>query len=170
MARSMKFLGCVAALAAFILLAGCATRAERTRALLTQYQKADLAYDRNDCVTAITLYRELAERMTEDTKSLLRIGNCHARSRSWAAAAAAYRQALQRDRDYLSAWYNLSYIQARVLQETVASMLRYVDPDDPASRRILDIADQVLKPYQLDVAAPVELQDEDGRARHHATQ
>lgn len=137
-----------------LVLGGCASPAERTRSLLVQYAAADRAYDQNDCSTAIALYRELADKMNDDTESLLRIGNCHARSHNWTAAILAYQTALQRDKSFVKAWYNLSYVQARILRETVAEMLQHVDPADPVAERARRLAAEVLEPYELSVEAP----------------
>lgn len=135
-------------------LGSCASPAQQAKSLLALYVAADNAYDQGDCATAIPLYRKLADAMRSDTKSLLRIGNCQSRAHNWTAAIFAYRAALQRDKSFVKAWYNLSYVQAQVLKETVAEMSQYVDPTNPVAGRIHKLAEQVLAPYGLSVPLP----------------
>ncbi|OUR70960.1 hypothetical protein A9Q78_11480 [Methylophaga sp. 41_12_T18] len=113
--------------------------------------EADNYYAQGNCQQALVLYRELVETVSNDSKSLLRIGNCHAKSEDYAAAELAYQQALSRDIHFSKAWYNLAYIRAKVLAKTVADMHDNVDPNSVEASKIRSLAVEVLKPFNLQI-------------------
>ena len=142
------------ALAATILLSGCAATAQRTEALLDLQTKASKAYEAGDCEAAVALYGRLADRFGTDTQSLLRIGNCHARSQRWTDARKAYRNALTRDPKFVKAWHNLSYVQARELEQTFVRMAGALDPAHPATAGIRRLAERVLAAFDWPLKSP----------------
>ena len=119
------------------------------KATLDKQVEADNYYAQNNCDRALPLYQSLAETMPSDTKSLLRIGNCQARAKNFEQAEQAYQQALMRDNQFVKAWYNLAYIQARVLANTVTEMYKHVDPESPEAKKIRMLTVDVLAPFDI---------------------
>ena len=113
--------------------------------------EADTLYAQGDCEKAIPLYKSLAVSMTSDTKSLLRLGNCYAKAKDYGLAEQAYQQAIIRDNSFIKAWYNLSYVRAQVLAETVMQMYKHVDPGSPEAENIRTLTQQVLAPFEIDL-------------------
>ncbi|MEO0442415.1 MAG: tetratricopeptide repeat protein [Pseudomonadota bacterium] len=129
------------------LLSACASVTDKTRTIMTLDAQAQNAYEQRRCEEAITLYQKLADRLPKNTESLLRIGNCHARNQRYEQAMRAYRDAIARDSGYIKAWYNLSYLQAKVLGLTLAQMSANIDPNDPSMAAISQMAKQLLSIY-----------------------
>lgn len=135
-------------LALNILLIGCSSMEGKTGDLISLGQQAEAAYTEKRCEQAIELYSQLAEQLPEDTHSLLRIGNCYARSEQPMAAVKAYQQAIERDPGFTKGWYNLSYMQAQMLGKTVAGMAANIDTSDPSLAAIRALASTVLVAFE----------------------
>jgi len=119
------------------------------QATLDMQLEADRYYAQDDCVKAVPLYKSLAAAMPADTNSLLRIGNCFAKEKDYQQAEQAYQHALIRDKSFIKAWHNLSYIRAQILAETVMNMYKQVDPDSPQAEKIRKLTQQVLTPFDI---------------------
>jgi tetratricopeptide (TPR) repeat protein len=87
--------------------------------------------------------------MEKDTQSLLRVGNCYARSQDFAQAQQAYQQALIRDNSFVKAWYNLAYVRAQLLANTVTEMYKHSEPGSPEAEKIRNLTVQVLAPFDI---------------------
>jgi len=118
---------------------------------LDKQLEADNYYAQGDCEKAIPLYKTLSATMTSDTKSLLRLGNCYAKEKDYAQAEQAYQQALSRDNSFTKAWYNLSYVRAQVLADTVMQMYKHVDPNSAEAKKIRELTLQVLAPFGVNL-------------------
>ena len=132
-----------------VCLVGCvSTPVERAAELLSLQQQAESLYQQGKCEGAMSLYRQLAKEMPREAEPWLRIGNCQARLEQVDAAIAAYREAIERNPSYNKAWHNLAYIQAQQLARTAAAMAQHVDPADPSSKAMRELAMEVLAPFQ----------------------
>jgi tetratricopeptide (TPR) repeat protein len=142
--------------AALLILSGCVTTVTTTGKVLDLDSLADQAYKENRCDEAIEMYSKLAKKLPKNTKSLLRIGNCHARNRRQDDAIAAYRQALARDPYYSKAWYNLGLIQAQMLGQTMAQMGSYLDPADSTMDGMRTLSQVVLDAFAITIKSEVK--------------
>jgi len=131
-------------------LSACAQNSVRKIQLTLDKQvEADREYALGDCKKAIPLYKSLSLTMKSDTQSLLRVGNCYAKEKDYVRAEQAYQQALSRDNNFTKAWYNLSYVRAQVLADTVMEMYRHVDPSSVEAERIRILTEQILSPFEI---------------------
>lgn len=117
---------------------------------------ADNFYAQDQCDKALPLYEELAKAMPTNARNLLRVGNCHAKQQHYSTAEQAYLLALERDPNYAKAWYNLSYIRAKILAVTVSEMYKNIDPSSAEAIKIRKLTVDVLTPFNLEL----ELQNE----------
>ena len=134
-----------------LILCGCVTPVSNTGYVLALDRKADIAYIENRCDEAITMYTQLAKQLPKNTKSLLRIGNCHARNLRQDDAIVAFKEALARDPYYNNAWYNLGLIQAQILAQTMAEMGRYIDPTDSSMDSMRTLSQTVLEAFSITI-------------------
>ncbi len=137
---------------AFVLLSACNyTSVKKVTNLLQQQIEADNYYAQDQCEKALPLYKELAQAMPTDTNNLLRMGNCYAKKQHYSQAEQAYMSALQRDPSFIKAWYNLSYIRAKILARTVSEMYKNVDPSSADAIKIRALTVDVLAPFNLEL-------------------
>tara|TARA_R110001606_G_scaffold361754_7_gene515183 strand:+ start:80406 stop:80870 length:465 start_codon:yes stop_codon:yes gene_type:complete len=120
---------------------------------------ADTYYEQQQCDKALPLYKSLSIAMPNDTKSLLRMGNCYAKSQDYVQAQEAYQQALNRDNGFVKAWYNLAYVRAQLLASTVTEMYKHTDPASPEAEKIRNLTVQVLAPFEIKLDASNEMQE-----------
>lgn len=141
-------------------LAGCSQNpVKNVQITLDKQIEADTYYQQQQCDKAVPLYQALAIAMPNDTKSLLRIGNCYAKSQDFANAQDAYQQALIRDNSFVKAWYNLAYVRAQLLASTVTEMYKHTDPTSPEAEKIRNLTVQVLAPFDINLDAANEMQE-----------
>lgn len=152
----IKFFIRVGLVAALFILSGCATTISTTEKVLNLDSLADQAYRENRCDDAIKMYSKLAKQLPKNTKSLLRIGNCHARNMRQDDAIAAYKQAVARDPYYSKAWYNLGLIQAQMLGQTMAEMGSYLDPADSSMDGMRALSQVVLDAFSTTIKSEVK--------------
>jgi len=137
---------------ACVLLSACNhTSVKKITNLLEQQIEADNYYAQDQCEKALPLYKELSQAMLTDTNSLLRMGNCYAREQNYSQAERAYILALERDPSFIKAWYNLSYIRARILARTVSEMYKNVDPSSEDAEKIRALTVDILAPFNLEL-------------------
>jgi tetratricopeptide (TPR) repeat protein len=136
-----------------LLLSACSSQAniKEVKTVLEQQFEADQFYAEKQCEQAVPLYLKLAEAMPTDSKSLLRVGNCQARAGDYRAAEQTYQQALLRDPANAKLWYNLSYVQARVLANTVSQMYENVPANSPDAERVRALTVDVLAPFDIEL-------------------
>lgn len=136
----------------FIALTGCfKTSVKEVKNLLEQQIEADNYYAQNQCDEALPLYKELVEALPKNTNNLVRIGNCYAKKMDYNQAEQAYMAALERDPSFVKAWYNLSYIKAKILANTVSEMHKNVEPSSPEAEKIRQLTLDVLAPFNLEL-------------------
>jgi tetratricopeptide (TPR) repeat protein len=141
-------------------LVGCSQNSVKDVQLTLDKQiQADTFYEQQQCDKAIPLYKSLSIAMPNDTKSLLRIGNCYAKSQDFGNAQEAYQQALIRDNSFVKAWYNLAYVRAQLLASTVTEMYKHTDPASPEAEKIRNLTVQVLAPFEINLDAANEMQE-----------
>lgn len=136
----------------FILLSQAACTQNSIKAVqitLDKQVEADTYYAEGQCDKAIPLYKSLSVTMEKDTQSLLRVGNCYARAQDFAQAQQAYQQALIRDNSFVKAWYNLAYVRAQLLANTVTEMYKHSEPGSPEAEKIRNLTVQVLAPFDI---------------------
>lgn len=119
--------------------------------ILDKRVAADTFYAEDNCEQALPIYQSLAASQKSDTKSLLRIGNCYAKEKEYTQAEQAYQQALLRDSSYSKAWYNLSYIRAQILANTVKEMYSHTDPSSFNAEKIRALTIKVLAPFEIEL-------------------
>lgn len=129
------------------------------QATLDKQVQADTYYANEQCEQALPLYQSLAIAMPKETKSLLRIGNCYARAQDFMQAQEAYQQALLRDNKFVKAWYNLAYVRAQLLANTVTEMYKQVDPASPEAEKIRNLTVQVLAPFSINLDTTNDVQE-----------
>jgi len=139
-----------------LFLGGCATPVSNTGYVLALDSNADKAYTGNRCDEAIAMYTDLAKELPKNTKSLLRIGNCHARNLRQDDAIVAYKEALARDPYYNKAWYNLGLIQAQILAQTMAEMGSYIDPTDDSMDSMRTLSQKVLDAFSITIRSEAQ--------------
>jgi tetratricopeptide (TPR) repeat protein len=141
-------------------LVGCSQNSVKdVQITLDKQIQADTFYEQQQCDKAIPLYKSLSIAMPNDTKSLLRIGNCYAKSQDFGNAQEAYQQALIRDSSFVKAWYNLAYVRAQLLASTVTEMYKHTDPASPEAEKIRNLTVQVLAPFEINLDAANEMQE-----------
>jgi tetratricopeptide (TPR) repeat protein len=141
-------------------LVGCSQNSVKdVQITLDKQIQADTFYEQQQCDKAIPLYKSLSIAMPNDTKSLLRIGNCYAKSQDFGNAQEAYQQALIRDNSFVKAWYNLAYVRAQLLASTVTEMYKHTDPASPEAEKIRNLTVQVLAPFEINLDAANEMQE-----------
>jgi tetratricopeptide (TPR) repeat protein len=118
---------------------------------LDKQVQADQYYAQDDCDKALPLYLELANTMQLDTQNLLRAGNCYAKSKNYVNAEQTYQNVLLRDPSHLKAWYNLSYIRAQELADTVSNMYKNIDQTTPETEELRRLTIDVLAPFNLEI-------------------
>lgn len=137
---------------ACVLLSACNhASVKKVTNLLEQQIEADNYYAQDQCDKALPLYEELSQAMLTDTKNLLRMGNCYAKKQNYSQAEQAYMSALERDSSFIKAWYNLSYIRAKILARTVSEMYKNVDPSSEDAEKIRTLTIDVLAPFNLEL-------------------
>lgn len=157
MAR-LIYLVCV--LAVLAVLAGCSQNSVKNiQVTLDKQIEADTYYEQQQCDKAVPLYKSLSIAMPNDTKSLLRIGNCYAKSEDFGNAQEAYQQALIRDNSFVKAWYNLAYVRAQLLASTVTEMYKHTDPASPEAEKVRNLTIQILAPFEINLDATNEMQE-----------
>lgn len=141
-------------------LVGCSQNSVKTiQVTLDNQVNADTYYAEGQCEKAVPLYKSLSITMPNDTKSLLRIGNCYARAQDFTQAQDAYQQAIIRDNSFVKAWYNLAYVRAQLLASTVTEMYKHIDPSSPDAEKIRNLTVQVLAPFDIKLASDSEVQE-----------
>jgi tetratricopeptide (TPR) repeat protein len=141
-------------------LVGCSQNSVKdVQITLDKQIQADTYYEQQQCDKAVPLYKSLSIAMPNDTKSLLRVGNCYARAQDFTQAQEAYQQALLRDNSYVKAWYNLAYVRAQLLASTVTEMYKHTDPASPEAEKIRNLTVQVLAPFEINLDATNEMQE-----------
>lgn len=141
-------------------LVGCSHNSvKNVQITLDNQVEADTYYAKEQCDKAVALYQSLAIAMPNDTKSLLRIGNCYAKSQDYVKAQDAYQQALIRDNSFVKAWYNLAYVRAQLLANTVTEMYKHTDPTSPEAEKIRNLTVQVLEPFEINLEVANEMQE-----------
>jgi len=141
-------------------LVGCSQHSVKSVQITLDNQiEADTYYAQNQCDKAVPLYQSLAIAMPNDTKSLLRLGNCYAKSQDYVNAQDAYQQALIRDNSFVKAWYNLAYVRAQLLASTVTEMYKHTDPASPEAEKIRNLTLQVLTPFEINLDSANEMQE-----------
>lgn len=141
-------------------LVGCSQNpVKNVQITLDKQIEADTYYEQQQCDKALPLYKSLSSAMPNDTKSLLRIGNCYAKAQDFVNAQDAYQQALIRDNSFVKAWYNLAYVRAQLLASTVTEMYKHTDPGSPEAEKIRNLTVQVLAPFEIDLDAANEMQE-----------
>ncbi len=137
---------------AISMLSACAQNSiKRVQDTLDKQVEADSAYISGDCDKAIILYLELAEAMKTDTKSVLRAGNCAARSGDLYQAEQRFQEVLLRDPKNVKGWYNLSYIRAQILADTVTKMYQNTEQTSPEAQRLRELTIKVLAPFDVEL-------------------
>lgn len=137
-----------------LLLLGCATLKPDAARALKMHAQAEALYLDGKYADALPLFQRLARDFPSDSEFQLRIGNCYARAGHLALAVDAYELAVLRDSSSSRAWYNLSYVRAQMLADTVVQMHEHVDPTDPNAAQMRKLVAEVLAPFGL--AAGVE--------------
>lgn len=132
---------------------------KQVQVTLEQQVEADTYYAEDRCDKAVPLYKSLSIAMPKDTKTLLRIGNCYAKVQDFVQAQEAYQQALSRDNTFVKAWYNLAYVRAQLLANTVTEMYKHTDPASPEAEKIRNLTVQVLAPFSINLGDTTEVQD-----------
>lgn len=147
-------------LAILTLLTACNQNTiKQVQITLDKQIEADTYYAEDQCDKALPLYKALSTAMPKETKSLLRIGNCYAKSQDFVQAQAAYQQALSRDNTFVKAWYNLAYVRAQLLANTVSEMYKYTDPASSEAQKIRELTLQVLAPFSINLDETTEVQE-----------
>ncbi len=145
---------------ALLSLTACAQNAvKNVESTLAMQIDADTYYVEQQCDKAVPLYKSLSIALPKDTKSLLRIGNCYARDNNFTQAQEAYQLAIMRDNQFIKAWYNLTYVRAQILANTVTEMYQHIDQSSPETEQIRDLTIQVLAPFDITVDATREIQE-----------
>lgn len=133
-----------------LLLSACTQLpVKKVRNLLEQQIEADNYYAQDMCDKAVPLYKKLSESVPTNINNLLRIGNCYAKQQNYSQAEQAYITVLERAPRYTKAWYNLSYIRAKILAKTVSDMYKNVDISSPEAAKIRILTLEVLAPFNL---------------------
>jgi len=133
-------------------LSACAQNSVKDVQLtLNKQVEADRYYEQGNCEKAIPLYKFLSITMISDTKALLRLGNCYAKEKDYVSAEQAYQQALSRDNNFIKAWYNLSFVRAQILADTVMKMYKHVTPSSTEYEKIRILTLQVLSPFEIEL-------------------
>lgn len=130
------------------MLAGCATTGGPPRAD-HERRTAEAAYAADDRA-ALALYEGLVARPDATGEDWFRLGNLRAQSGALEDAAAAYREALQRDPDLARARHNLgmTYLQLGVDAILAARReLPEVDPEAAGSMRWLACTMEIFMGY-----------------------
>ena len=68
----------------------------------------------------------------------------------------AYKQALARDPYYNNAWYNLGFIQAQILAQTMAEMGSYIDPTDDSMDSMRTLSQKVLDAFSITIRSEAQ--------------
>lgn len=141
-------------------LVGCSQNSVKTvQITLDKQVEADTFYAEGQCDKAVPLYKSLSLAMPKDTKSLLRVGNCYAKAQDFTQAQEAYQQALIRDNSYVKAWYNLAYVRAQLVANTVTEMYKHIDQTSPEAEKIRNLTVQVLAPFEIKLDSASEVQE-----------
>lgn len=135
-----------------IFITGCShSSVKQVQNTLDMQLQADEFYAKGACDKALPLYQSLSKAMPNDAQSLLRIGNCYAKQKQYSLAEQAYQQALVRKPKFVKAWYNLSYIRAQMLANTVSDMYKNVGENTAEADKIRALTMQVLAPFKIDI-------------------
>lgn len=90
---------------------------------------AEYAYSAGDLITAEGLLREALELHAQDADSWFLLGNIYLRTRQYAAAERAYREAARLKPEQHQIWHNLAVIHIRQATQTLLEGQRHVDHD-----------------------------------------
>jgi cytochrome c-type biogenesis protein CcmH/NrfG len=112
-------------------LSGCANRpsGERSADPAELRATAQHAYRAGDLITAEGLLREALQLRAEDADSWFLLGNIYLRTRQYAAAERAYREAARWKPEQQQIWHNLAVIHIRQATQTLLEGQRHVDHD-----------------------------------------
>ncbi|WP_049724072.1 tetratricopeptide repeat protein [Gilvimarinus polysaccharolyticus] len=135
--------------ALIFLLSACSTQQYSAEDVFANQERAERFYQQSNYQPALTEYRKVIEALPLHIHSWLRVGNCLAQLGRYPEAVAAYERALRIDPQFTSAWINLSYVQAQILTQTVASMHEQVPKTDPQIERVQVLVNSVLTPFGL---------------------
>mgnify|MGYP003334854023 CR=1 FL=1 len=97
--------------------------------------RAETAYLNGDWRTAEQHYLYLTGQDGTTAEDWYRLGNIYARTSQPDQAIAAYREALKRDQNNSSTWYNLGIVQLRQATKTFIDMVNRTDVNDPLNMR-----------------------------------
>ncbi|MGX5914409.1 tetratricopeptide repeat protein [Aliidiomarina sp. Khilg15.8] len=115
--------------ALLVLTSGCAsTSVSHTRPAELR-STAEYAYRAGDLISAEGLLREALSHHARDADSWFLLGNIYLRTRQYAAAENAYRQAAQLKPEQAQIWHNLAIIHIRQATQTLLEGQRHVDDD-----------------------------------------
>lgn len=143
-----------AGLILMLFLGGCATQGIKPQEAIALHDQADAFYAQGDCANARSAYEQLVKHFPREASFHFRIGNCHALELDYEEAVAAYERALQLDPKSSRAWYNLSYVRAQMLAETVIRMHEQLDPTDPDVQQMRRLVADVLAPFDHQLLLP----------------
>lgn len=129
------------------LLGGCAAHRLDAAHALKLHDHAESLYQAGNYTEALPLFQQLSHRFPRDSEFQLRIGNCYARQQHYEEAVTAYELAVAQTPDFSRAWYNLSYVRAQMLANTVVRMYEQLDPADPNVVQMRKWAADVLLPF-----------------------
>lgn len=137
-----------------LILGGCAAQGITPKEAIALHDQADTFYANGDCSSARVAYEKLVKRFPQEAGFHLRIGNCHALELNYDQAVAAYEQALALDPRSSRAWYNLAYVRAQMLAETVIRMHERLDPADPNVQQMRRLVADILAPFDQHLSLP----------------
>lgn len=113
--------------------------------LISLQQKANTAYQNRNWEDAIKYYKQLTERLPNDSDPWFRMGNSHARLNQTGSALQAYQAALVRDSKNSKIWHNMGIIQLQQSTKTFVEMQKYTTPGDPLNIRAQQVIDAITK-------------------------
>jgi len=131
----------IPALAALLILAGCATTGgERLPPadLLETREIAEQAYADERYTEALPIYQALAESVPQDAEIWFRLGNIHARLDQPQQAIRAYEETLVRDPGQSKAWHNLGVIHLRNAANAYSQLCANASASDPLCRHAME--------------------------------
>lgn len=144
-----------------LLAPGCALTKLDSAGALALHDRAEALYKERDYTGALPLFQQLSREFPGEPEFHLRIGNSYAFSGNFDRAIAAYEAALAADPQFSRAWYNLAYVRAQQLADTLVRMHENLDPIDPDGLRLRKLVLEVLAPFGEAVMPRLEEPDTD---------
>jgi tetratricopeptide (TPR) repeat protein len=130
-----------------LLVSGCTLARLDSAGALALHDQAEAYYQQGDYTAALSAFQQLSRQFPAEPEFHLRAGNSYAFIGDFERAITAYEAALVADPQFSRAWYNLAYVRAQILADTVARMHENLDPADPDGMRLRKLVVEVLSPF-----------------------